>query len=195
MIEQLLSLDENLLLFFNSLHTPWLDALMFTLTNGKIYVPFFLVVIGLIIYKFRWKGAFVLLLVALVVTLGDQLSSALLKPLVGRLRPTHEPHLEGLIHIVNEYKGGLYSFVSSHATNSFGVATILWLTLRKQFGWISIFFAWAAIFSFTRIYLGVHYPTDVLAGWLAGTIWALLCWLGARWWRGRQTAASQAEQL
>ena len=181
MIEQLLSLDENLLLFFNSLHTPWQDALMFTLTNGKIYVPFFLVVIGLIIYKFRWKGAFVLLLVALVVTLGDQLSSALLKPLVGRLRPTHEPHLEGLIHIVNEYKGGLYSFVSSHATNSFGVATILWLTLRKQFGWISIFFAWAAIFSFTRIYLGVHYPGDVICGALLGTAIAhFIYWLAKK---------------
>lgn len=170
MLEYLLSLDEKLLLFFNGLNAPWLDALMYVLTNGKIYAPFFLVVIGLIIYRFRWKGAFVLLLVALVITLGDQISSALLKPLVGRLRPTHEPHLEGLIHIVNGYKGGLYSFVSSHATNSFGIATILWLALRKQFTWIGIFFAWATLFSFTRIYLGVHYPGDVLCGAILGTL-------------------------
>ena len=181
MLESLLSLDERLLLFLNSFHAPWLDNLMFVLTNGKVYAPFFIVVIGLIIYRFRWKGAFVLLLVALVIILGDQLSSSLLKPLIGRLRPTHEPHLDGLIHIVNGYKGGLYSFVSSHATNSFGIAAILWLTLRKQFAWMGIFFAWATLFSFTRIYLGVHYPGDVLCGALLGTAIAyFIYWLAKK---------------
>ena len=181
MLDILLEFDEKLLLFINSLNTPWLDSLMFTLTNGKVWAPLFLITIILIVIKFKWKGVAVLVSVGLVITLGDQLSSSLIKPLVGRLRPSHEPHLEGIIHLVNNYKGGLYSFVSSHATNSFGIATILWLLLRKQFAWFAIFFAWATLFSFTRIYLGVHYPGDILAGAMLGVLIAyLINWIARK---------------
>lgn len=168
MMDYLLSLDEKLLLFFNGIHSAWLDSLMFTLTDGKVWAPLFLFTIIFIIVKFKGKGFFMLLFVALVITLGDQISSSLLKPLIGRLRPSHEPHLEGILHIVNNYRGGLYSFVSSHATNSFGVATMLWLLIGKQYKWISVFFGWALIFSFTRVYLGVHYPGDILGGAILG---------------------------
>lgn len=168
MMDYLLSLDEKLLLFFNSVHSTWLDSLMFSITDGKVWAPLFLFTIIFIIVKFKGKGFFMLLFVALVITLGDQISSSLLKPLIGRLRPSHEPHLEGILHIVNNYRGGLYSFVSSHATNSFGVATMLWLLIGKQYKWISVFFGWALIFSFTRVYLGVHYPGDILGGAILG---------------------------
>jgi len=169
MLNYLISLDEKLLLFINGLNNPWLDSVMFLLTNGKVWAPFFLIVIIFILVKYKVKGLYILLLVGLVIALGDQISSALLKPLIGRLRPSHEPHLEGILHLVNNYRGGLYSFVSAHATNSFGVATMLWLLIGKKYKWISLFFGWAVIFSFTRVYLGVHYPGDVLAGGLLGS--------------------------
>ncbi|MCF6360897.1 MAG: phosphatase PAP2 family protein [Cyclobacteriaceae bacterium] len=168
MVDFILTLDEKLLLFFNGLHKPWLDTVMITLTNGKVWLPFFLFTIIFILIKFKLKGLYVLLIVGVVIALGDQLSSSLLKPWVGRLRPSHEPHLTGVLHIVNNYRGGLYSFVSSHATNSFAVATILWLLIGKQFKWIMIFFVWAVVFSFTRVYLGVHYPGDIIAGAMLG---------------------------
>ncbi len=173
MVDYILALDEKLLLFINGLHSPWLDSIMFTLTDGKAWLPLFLAAVIFIFIKFKWKGFYVLLLVGLVILVGDQLSSALLKPWVGRLRPSHQPHLKGILHIVNNYRGGLYSFVSSHATNSFAVATMLWLLLGKHYKWIGIFFGWAIIFSFTRVYLGVHYPGDVVAGALLG---AAIAW-------------------
>ncbi len=169
----ILELDERLLLFFNGLNNPWLDSAMFLLTNGKFWAPLFIVTVIFILIKFKGKGFFILLFVGLVITLGDQISSSLLKPLIGRLRPSHEPSLEGILHLVNNYRGGLYSFVSSHATNSFGVATMLWLLIGKQYKWIGVFFAWAFIFSFTRVYLGVHYPGDIIAGAALGSSLAL----------------------
>jgi len=169
MVEFILGLDEKLLLLINSLNAPWLDSLMYFLTDGKVWLPLFIFTIAFILIKFKSKGLFVLVLIALVITLGDQISSSILKPLVGRLRPSHEPHLQSLLHIVNNYRGGLFSFVSSHAANSFGVATILWLLIGKKYKWIGLFFAWATIFSFTRVYLGVHYPGDIIAGALLGS--------------------------
>jgi undecaprenyl-diphosphatase len=91
-----------------------------------------------------------------------------MKPYFGRLRPSHDPALDGLVHIVNDYRGGLYSFASSHAANAFGVSFFLWLTVRKSLGWIWIMFIWATIFSYSRIYLGVHYPADIVVGALLG---------------------------
>ncbi len=180
MLDFFLTLDEELLLFFNGLHSPWLDSVMISLTDGKIWLPLFLSTVIFILVKYKYRGLYVLLLVGLVIAIGDQISSSLLKPLVGRLRPSHEPHLEGILHIVNNYRGGLFSFVSSHATNSFGVATILWLLIGKQYKWILVFFGWAAIFSFTRIYLGVHYPADVLFGALLGVFIAFSIYWATR---------------
>ena len=174
MTEFLLELDRNLLLKLNSWHAPWLDSVMVAFTNGLSWLPLFLLVIGLMIYKFRWQSISMLVFIAIVIFLTDRISAGLIKPWVGRLRPSHEPGLEGILHLVNGYKGGIYSFVSSHAANAFGVATFLWLVLRKDIKWIWIMFIWAVIFSYTRIYLGVHYPFDILGGGVLGTIIGLL---------------------
>lgn len=174
MTEFLLELDRNLLLKLNSWHAPWLDSVMVAFTNGLNWLPLFLLVIGLMIYKFRWQSISMLVFIAIVIFLTDRISAGLIKPWVGRLRPSHEPGLEGILHLVNGYKGGIYSFVSSHAANAFGVATFLWLVLRKDIKWIWIMFIWAVIFSYTRIYLGVHYPFDILGGGVLGAIIGLL---------------------
>lgn len=174
MVDFLLDIDKQLFLFINGLNTPGIDAGMIVLTNALSWVPLFLLVIGWMIYKLRWKSVIVLLAVVLVIILTDRISAGLLKPLVGRLRPSHEPGLKDLVHIINGYRGGLYSFVSSHAANAFGVATLLWLLLRKQITWIWVMFIWATFFSYTRIYLGVHYPSDVVGGGVLGVLLGLL---------------------
>ena len=174
MREFLLEIDRDMLLVLNSWHEPWLDSLMVSLTSGLKWSPLFLIIIGVMIYKFRWQSVVMILFIALVILLTDRISAGLIKPWVGRLRPSHNPDLAGLLHLVNGYKGGLFGFVSSHAANAFGVATFLWLLLRKHIKWIWVMFIWAAIFSYTRIYLGVHYPFDIIGGGVLGVIIALL---------------------
>ena len=120
-----------------------------------------------------------LLAVAVVVLLVDQISSSLIKPTVERLRPTHNPEIAHLLHIVNGYRGGLYGFVSSHAGNTFGVAVLLALVLGSRWGWIGLML-WAALVSYSRIYLGVHYPGDVLCGALLGVAVAVSVYQIAR---------------
>ena len=174
MVEFLLDLDKQLLLLINGLNAPWLDEGMVVLTNGLSWLPLFLLVIGWMIYKLHWQSVIVIVAVVLVIILADRISAGLLKPMIGRLRPSHEPGLKDLLHLVNDYRGGLFSFVSSHAANAFGIATILWLILRKQITWIWVMFLWATFFSYTRIYLGVHYPSDVIAGGILGALLGLM---------------------
>jgi undecaprenyl-diphosphatase len=170
MLDALLDLDKELFLTLNSWNATWLDGIMMALTNGKYWLPFFLLVLGVIFYKYRWNSVAILLYLVLVIILADQLSASLIKPLVGRLRPSHDPELKDMVHLVNNYRGGLYSFVSSHATNAFGVAIFLFLAVKRNIAWISIMFLWALIFSYTRIYLGVHYPLDIICGGLLGAL-------------------------
>jgi undecaprenyl-diphosphatase len=91
-----------------------------------------------------------------------------MKPYFERLRPSRDPEVAALLHLVNGYKGGVYGFASSHAANSFGVSMFLWLLYRNNRKWIWTLFIWAAFFTYTRIYLGVHYPGDILVGGLTG---------------------------
>lgn len=181
MIDFLITLDKKLLLIINSWNTPWLDSVMSTLTNGLSWLPFFLLIIGWIIYKFRWQSIVIFLLLGLVILLADRISAGFFKPFFARLRPSHDPEIKDLIHLVNDYRGGLYGFVSSHATNAFGIATFLWLVLRERISWIWVIYVWAFIFSYTRMYLGVHYPLDILAGGVLGGLIGLTVYLLARY--------------
>ena len=168
MLDFLVNIDRSLFFFFNGLHSPMFDVIMFKLTDGRAWTPLYLLVIFFLIKKWGWKSVIILVLLGIVITIDDRISSGILKPMVARLRPTHNPNIQDLVHTVNGYKGGMYSFVSSHAANAFGVATFLWLITRKKIAWIWVMFIYAIIFSYTRLYLGVHYPADIICGALLG---------------------------
>lgn len=174
-IEYLQQVDETVFLALNGAHCAYADSLMWLFTGKCAYV---LPVIALLYVAYRsgWKrGLMIVLAVALTVALSDQIASSLIKPLVCRLRPSHAEHL--CAYVLNGHRGGMYGFVSSHAANTFGVAMLLTLFFRNRFVAISIFL-WAAIVSYSRIYLGVHYPGDIICGAMLGMLVALLVyWL------------------
>jgi len=172
----LIKTDQAAFLWLNGLHCGWLDEVMFALTSFLVWIPLFLLLLYLLVRTYKRKIFMVLLGVALLITAADQ-SANLAKRSVKRLRPTHEPELAGKVHMVNGYKGGLYSFFSGHATNTFALAVFLSLLLRRRFRWITpVLLGWAMVMSYTRIYLGVHYPADILVGAFTGSI---LGWLFA----------------
>jgi undecaprenyl-diphosphatase len=129
----------------------------------------YLLIAYLMIRKYKMNSLLMLLFVGLVIVLCDQTASGLLKNLVQRLRPSHEPSLAGLVHLSKAGTGGLYGFVSSHAANVFGLATFLHFVLGQQFKPLKYWlFIWAFLVSYSRIYNGVHYPGDVIVGGLIG---------------------------
>lgn len=176
-MQRLLELDQELLLFFNGFHSNWMDPVMWLATKTIFWLPLYLVLVYLMVKAYKWNTLYLLLGVAITIALADQITSGFMKPFFERLRPSQEPALIGILHTVNNYKGGLYGFASSHAANTFGVAMFLWLLFKDRYRYFSVIFIWAAFMSYTRIYLGVHYPGDVLAGAIIG----LLCgWIGYR---------------
>ncbi len=192
-METLIELDKKLLLFFNGYHHPAIDPIVFYLTKTYFWLPLYVLLIFLIFKKYKSEGWYILLGAALTVLLADQITSSLMKPFFERLRPSQEPSLQGLVHLVNGYKGGLYGFASSHAANTFGVALFVWLALKKQYRWIGWIFLWALLMTYTRIYLGVHYPGDIFCGALVGLAsgWAgfrFSKWLLARYAIGSKTS-------
>ncbi len=179
------SMDRQLMLILNydggAVQDWWWQAC----SSRLIWVlPAAYVVYRLFARQRRWAYSAVLLLgLVLAVALCDQVSSGLIKPLVGRLRPSHEPALAGLLHLVDGYRGGMYGFVSSHAANAFGAVTYVALALRRR-RFTLVMTAMALAVGYSRIYLGVHYPGDVLAGALLGVVMGTLAYgvaLGLYW--------------
>jgi undecaprenyl-diphosphatase len=160
--------DQQLFLFLNSINSPFWDYVMFKVSGILIWVPLYLSILIYLGFKYKRKFFIVLLFIILAVTLTDQLS-VIIKNLTHRLRPCHEPALDGLVHIVNGKCGGLYSFVSSHAANSFNVAALSLSFIKKRWYSISIL-CWALMVSYSRIYLGVHYPGDMICGSMLGIL-------------------------
>ncbi len=160
--------DQHLLLLVNSSNTPFFDGVMHALSGKLIWAPLYLAIIIYLFIIYKRKFLIILLLIILAITLSDQ-ASVLLKNITQRLRPCHDPALSGLVHLVKGECGGLYSFVSSHAANSFNVALISLLLIKKRWYSVSIII-WALVIGYSRVYLGVHYPGDVLCGSILGAL-------------------------
>lgn len=171
------ALDSRLFLFLNGLHADWLDVVMISITEMWPWIPLYILLLYMVFKQYGKRGWWFLLAIVIVILCSDQLSAHVCKPLFHRLRPCFNPDLEGLVHLPKGLPGGHYGFVSSHAANTFAAAAFLTAALQKRYksiGWW--LYAWAFISSYSRIYIGVHYPGDILGGAALGILIGLIIW-------------------
>ncbi|MEY4351496.1 MAG: hypothetical protein RL078_1575 [Bacteroidota bacterium] len=176
MTDFILQIDRGILLLINGMHTPWLDEVMWLISSKWVNFP---VAIFLIYYLQKtnsWrKTGLLFLMVIFVVAISDTISTHLFKDVFQRLRPSHEPLLQAKLffHIMPDFKpylGGKYGFVSSHAANIFAVLAFLWPNFKLDKSVASAFVIWGVLVCLSRVYLGVHYPTDIICGGLLGLL-------------------------
>ncbi len=172
MLEQLIELDTEIFLYLNSKHNPFFDGLMYAISGKKIWFPLYLAIFGHLIYTYRKKAIIPILSLVLLIGLADFTASKIFKPNAKRYRPTHERTLEGMVHTVDEYEGGTYGFFSSHASTTYVFSFFLVFLLGKQKKYYYWLLLWASVIAYSRIYLGVHYPLDILAGAFCGLLYA-----------------------
>lgn len=164
----IVSWDQNLLVNLNAHHSPFFDGLMWLATDEISWLAFFAFLLYAI-YKNKPREFFLILIaISLTVLVCDQVSG-LFKDWIARPRPSREPDIMSQLHIVNDYRGGKFGFFSSHAANTFGIAVLVSLIMRNKMLSL-VLFLWAAFESYTRIYLGVHYPLDIITGIVFGSM-------------------------
>ena len=175
MFESLKSYDRDVFLWLNGHNTPVLDSFMFYVSAIWVFFPLFMYWIYLVIKHTDLKKSLILLgFLGLLVVCTDQ-SSNRIKHAVKRYRPTHNLEIKDKVHTVNDYRGGQYGFFSGHSTNMFGIATLLYLLFSKRSMALRIsFFLFAMLVAYSRIYLGVHYPLDILVGFFVGVFWGVV---------------------
>ena len=185
MLEELYRLDRDLLIYLNSLHTPFLDLVMTAVSGKWFWLPLYLAITAWLIYTFRKKVLLLLPLIGLAVALADRISSGFFKPYFERFRPCHDGRICDLLHLPDGC-GGYYGFLSSHAANSFVLAMLLHLILKPNYKrYRALLWFWAILVSYSRVYLAAHYPADIILGGLLGIVIGWLIYLLYRFLEGR----------
>jgi undecaprenyl-diphosphatase len=188
MLEQLLHIDTEILLAINGWHAPWADRVMWIISEKTTWFALYGLLIGLLIHKYRKPAAnavkwlqkvpvcvVMIVMIVLAVGLADFVASGILKDLVARPRPSRVPELEGVLHLVNGYKSGQFGFVSSHAANTMACGMLFSLIWRKKIATLGLML-WVAMNCYSRMYLGVHYPLDIIGGLLVGALVAAVAY-------------------
>lgn len=176
------NIDTELFLFLNGLHVDWLDPVM-TFISGKItWAPFYLVLLFLVIKNYKKQSILIVIGIILLIVCSDQISSGIFKPIFERPRPCHNEAIKDLVYLPTGHCGGAYGFISSHACNCFALATFITHILKRYYRKIAwVMFVWAAMVAYSRIYMGVHYPGDVLVGAAVGVVVGIVVSKGYEW--------------
>ena len=180
-MDALQQFDAGIFSAINGWHAAYFDSFMWLVTKIATWIPMILMLLYLLYFKKGWrKTVAVVLAIALVILIADQVSASIIKPLVERSRPSHNESLQSTIHIVNGYRGGPFGFVSSHAANCFGIALLLAMIFKNRlFTWTMV--VWATLMCYSRIYLGVHYPGDIVCGAILGFVSAWIVYRIFKW--------------
>jgi len=173
MLDFLLNLDRTVFLYLNNLGSKQWDGLWLLITKQLNWIPVFLIFFYLIFKHYGWRHALLIIgMVALLILITDQTTNQLFKYRFERLRPGSDPALDGLMRAVKT--SHTFSFISGHASNSMAACFFLYTILKSRVKYIKIMFLWPLIFAYSRIYLGLHYPGDILVGYVWGILTALL---------------------
>lgn len=172
MLEKILTLDKNLFVYLNSLGSETYDGLWLVITKQIYWIPLFILLLYIIFKKLGTKQTlYLMLFVAILLVFTDQITN-LFKNGFQRLRPCNNPEINSFIRVVQVRKS--FGFFSGHAANTMAVTTFLYLIFKKDFKYFWLLFLWPLIFAYSRIYLGLHYPLDIICGYLCGFILGFL---------------------
>lgn len=180
-LQWVMDVNENLLLLGNGFHTSFLDWLMWTVTGKWIWAPLYFMLAMLMFRRAgREKSIICLSFIALMILATDQTCATILRPAFKMLRPSSPDNpIHPMVQLVNGYHGGRYGFPSCHAANTFALATFLSMVFRNRRATI-LLLSWSLIVSYSRIYLGVHYPGDIIGGFIVGGTYSIICYKAAK---------------
>lgn len=172
MLEKIITLDKQLLVFLNNLGSPTYDNLWLVITKQSSWIPFFLILAYLLQKKIGWKNLGISIVFISLILLCCNTVVELCKSTFMRLRPCNDPEINGIIRIIHQTP--TFSFFSGHAANSMATMTFLFLILKKHYKYSYLIFLYPLIFAYSRIYLGVHFPSDILTGYVVGILFGIL---------------------
>lgn len=177
-MDYLLQIDTDVFLAVNSWHSALLDPMMMVFSHRHTWIPMYIAIAFVLWRYFGWQRALIaMLMVGAAAAFSDFVCASCIRPVVERMRPSNPDNdISALVHIVNDYRSGKYGFPSCHAANTMALAIVSSLILRIRIYTIFIF-VWALLQCYSRIYLGVHYPGDLIVGSAVGLVFGGLVYI------------------